>query len=99
MENKISATIGIDAVLLQMMQTIQSLNNLESQDVKLEVLQAEIEKTKALNALYATYAHFAIAEVKFHDLCLKRDILASRGEFTEKIAQNKIQSNFFKSLE
>ena len=99
MENKISATIGIDAVLSQMMQTIQSLNNLEPQDVKPEVLQAEVEKAKTLNSLYATYAHFAIAEVKFHDLCLKRDALVSKGDFVEQIAKRKIQSNFFKSLE
>jgi hypothetical protein len=99
MENKISATIGIDAVLLQMMQTIQSLNNLESQDVKVEILQAEVEKAKTLNSLYATYANFAIAEVKFHNVCLERDTLATKGDFIEQIAKRKIQSNFFKSLE
>lgn len=98
MQNSIGTKIGIDAIRLQMMQTIQTLNSLETHDVKAEVLQSEIEKSKTLNSLYATYVDLAITEVKYEDLLLRRQVHESKGDLTEQIAKQKNHSNFFKSL-
>jgi len=86
--------VNITDLRLQMMQSIQLLNNLEYNPKKEAELNFEIDKGRALNEIYREFVSLAIAEVKFKDIELKREVVQARGELLEN-APKKIESSFF----
>ena len=86
--------VNITDLRLQMMQSIQLLNNLEYNPKKEAELNFEIEKGRALNEIYREFVSLAIAEVKFKDIELKREVVQARGELLAN-APKKIESSFF----
>lgn len=86
--------VNITDLRLQMMQSIQLLNNLEYNPKKEAELNFEIEKGRALNEIYREFVSLAIAEVKFKGIELKREVVQARGELLAN-APKKIESSFF----
>ena len=86
--------VNITDLRLQMMQSIQLLNNLEYNPKKEAELNFEIEKGRALNEIYREFVSLAIAEVKYKDIELKREVVQARGELLAN-APKKIESSFF----
>lgn len=86
--------VDITALRMQMMQSIEQMNNLEYNPKKEAELNFEIEKGKALNDIYREFIALAIAEVKYRDIELKREVIQARGELLEN-APKKIESSFF----
>lgn len=86
--------INITALRWEMMQSIQQINNLEYNPKKEAELNFEIEKGRALNDIYREFVALAIAEVKFNDIQLKREVIQARGELLAN-APKQIESSFF----